>query len=244
MKKIIELVKYQLHIYFKGSRLVMPLVATAIFLLVMYSKSNWPVGVVSSCIITCYWVFLLMVWIGFSVSSAESPLMEQIICLRVQSNVYYYLGKMLFLMILGFIVNIICLLYPIVINLLSQGGLFERPLSVPDILNYFVLLCGSSMAGCSLGSFFHSRVMRDRKLAIVLTVLAATITIVRTAIINWAPFTKIFIWVLPPLDTMSKTYYEIKFFQIGKSFSLFLILFLYALIVFVVKSFICYKRKF
>jgi len=244
MKKINELVKYQLHIFFKGSKFVMPLVATAIFLLVMYSGDAMPVGVVASCVITCTFVFLLMVWIGLSVSSDESPIMEQIIFLRVQSNVYYFLSKMLFLIILGFIVNSICLLYPIVINLLSHGVLFERPLTISDILNYLVLLCGSSMAGSSLGSFFHSRVMKDRKMAIVLTVLFATVTITRTLIINSLPLIKIVTWVLPPLDMVSRIYGSVKFFQIGKSFKVFFILFVYAILAFIVKSFICYKRKF
>jgi len=244
MKKINELVKYQMHIYFKGSKFVMPFVATAIYLFIMYSPMGWPVGVVTSCVITCNWVFLLMVWVGLSVSSAESPIMEQIIFLRVKSNVCYYLSKMLFLIILGFIVNIICLLYPIVINLLSNGGAFERPLTFFDVINYLIVLCGSSMAGCSLGSFFHSRVMKDRKMAIVMTVLFATVTIARIPIINALPLTKIITWILPPLDMVSRTYGSVGFFQVGNSFKVFFILFVYAIIAFIVKSLICYKKKF
>jgi len=244
MKKINELVKYQLHIYFKGSKFVMPLVVTAIFLFVMYSSDARPVGVVTSCLITCNWVFLLMVWIGLSVSSDESPVMEQIIFLRVKSNVYYYLSKMLFLIILGFIVNSICLLYPIIINLLNNGTVFERPLTNFDILNCLILLCGSSVAGCSLGSFFHSRVMKDRKMAIVLTVLFATVTIVKIPIINSFPLIKIVTWILPPLDMVSRIYGSVKIFQVENSVKLFFILFVYAILVFIVKSLICYRRKF
>ena len=244
MKKINELVKYQLHIYFKGSKFVMPLVVMAIFLIFMYSSPARPVGVVTSAIITSTFVFLLMVWIGLSISSAESPIMEQIIFLRVHSNVYYYISKMLVLIIVGFTVNSICLLYPIIINLLNNGGVFERPLTIFDILNQLILLCGSSVAGCSLGSFFHPMVMKDRKMAIVLTVLFATVTIARTAIINSLSLVKIITWIFPPLDTVSRIYGNAEFFQIGKSLKLFLILFVYAILVFIVKSFICYKRKF
>lgn len=244
MKKIIELVKYQLQIYFKGSKFVMPFVAVAIFLFVLYSGDSRPVGVLTSFIISCYWVFILMVWIGLSVSSDESPIMEQIIFLRMQSNVYYYLCKMLCMIIIGFIINSICLLYPIVINLSSHGGLFERTLTISDVLNAFILLSGSSIVGGSLGSFFHPRVMKDRKLAIVLAVLATIITIAKTVIINEVPIIKLFIWILPPLDSVSRIYGQAEFFNIGKSIGLFLMILLYAIIVFSAKSFICYKRKF
>ena len=83
MLKIVESVKYQLQVYMKGSRFIMPLVVTVVIMYMMYSMS--PVDVVGSFCMNCYVVFLIMAWIGFGMSASENAVMEQIQLLRVQS---------------------------------------------------------------------------------------------------------------------------------------------------------------
>lgn len=221
----------------------MPFVTIAIFLFFMYIGSS-PGIFVGSIIITYYFVFVLMVWIGGSVSSSESPVMEQIIILRTQNNVFYYISKTIFVIILGLVVNSICLFLPVGMNLLNGGGVFKGAVTISDVINAFILLCGASVAGGSMGSFFHTRVMKDRKLAILLTVLGLICTLARTAITNGAPVTKKIIWILPPLDSVSRVYSKASNFETVKSLGIFSVLFLYSIIFFTVKSLICQKRKF
>lgn len=242
MKKTIELVKYQLMIFFRGSRFIMPLVMMAVFLYMMYSIK--PTGIVDSFSISCYLVFFIMVWIGLSVSSAEDTVMEQIQLLRVRNPVSYYLGKVIFLVVMGLAVDLICVVFPIVQNLLNHKALFLRPLTGYDILNAFLLLWGGSFVGGAIGSFFHPRIMRDRKLAIVLTVLVTILTSIRTTLVQEVPVFRFAAWIFPPLDRVSFVYGQSDVFQLKKTVMIFLILLLYGIIFSVLKSVICCKKKF
>ena len=58
----------------------MPLIASAVFLYVMYSVK--PLYVVSSYLISCTVIFLIMMWVGLSVSSGENTVTEQLVLLR------------------------------------------------------------------------------------------------------------------------------------------------------------------
>ncbi len=244
MKKIIESVKYQLQLYFKGSKFVMPFVMMTVFLYFIYFNTA-PSEIVANCKITYYFIFFLTVWIGWSVSSFENTIMEQTILLRIQSNSIYYFSKVVFLIVLGFMASTICGVIPIVINLLNGGSLFKQSMTIYDMVNFLLLLCASSLIGSALGSFFHVRVLKDRKTAIGLTILFTLLTFTKTAVINEIPFTKIFLWILPPLDYFSKIYNnEMDSFQLLNSFIIFLILFIYSLLYFTIKSCICYKNKF
>lgn len=244
MKKIIESVKYQLQLYFKANKFVMPFTMMAVFLYFMYFNTTSS-EIVANCKITYYFIFFLTVWIGWSVSSSENTIMEQTILLRIQSNPIYYFSKVLFLILLSFMTSAICGVIPIVINLLNGGTLFKRPMTIYDIVNFLLLLCGSSLIGGALGSFFHVRVLKDRKVTSGLTILFTLLTFTKTAVINEIPFTKIFLWILPPLDCFSKIYNnEIDSFQLLNSFIIFLILFIYSFLYFTIRSCVCYKNKF
>lgn len=246
MSKIVELVKYQLRIYFKDSRFIMPFVALAVFLYMMYSVS--PAGIVGCFCVTCYMVFPLMAWVGFSVSSSENEVMEQILMLRVQSNTVYYMGKALFLIIIELLVDFICLVFPLAKNILSylanKTFIFDRQLMGYDVLNIVLLLVGCSFVGGALGSLLHPCVIRDRKFAVLLTLLAVVLTVIRTSVIQEIPVFKLIAWVLPPIDKILIIYGSENSFSLVKTCSIFLPLMLYGVIYSLAKSVICCKRKF
>ncbi len=242
MKKTIELVKYQMTLFFRGSKFIMPLVIMAVFLYMMYSIK--PTGIVDSFSISGYLVFFIMVWISLLVSSSEDVVMEQIQLLRVQKSVYYYFSKVIFLMAVGLIVELICLIFPIVQNILNHNELFLRQLTVYDLLNAFLLLGGCSFAGGSIGSLFHPRVLRDRKLAIVLTVLVTVLASIRTVLTQEVPILKAVLFIVPPLDRISVVYGQTDVFQLHQTMVIFLWLVFYGIVFSMVKSVICYRRKF
>lgn len=244
MKKIIESVKYELQLYFKGSKFVMPFIMMAVFLYFVYFKTTSN-EIVANCKITYYFIFFLTVGIGWSVSSSENAIMEQTVLLRLQSSLIYYLSKVLFLILLGFMASTICVVIPIIINLLNGGTLFKQSMTIYNIINFLLLLYGSSLIGGALGSFFHVRVLKDRKTAIGLMILFTLLTFTKTAVINEFSFTKIFLWILPSLDCFSKIYNnKMDSFQLQNSFIIFLILFIYSVLYFIIRCSICYKNKF
>lgn len=242
MKAISNLVRYQLELYFKGSRFVMPFVVMTAFLFTLYSVK--PVDIVDGFSVTCYLVFFIMVWIGQGLVSSENTVMEQIQLLRVKRDWVYYLGQVVFLFVLGLMADVFCLALPFVLNLVNHGELFTRTLTGLDMLNGFLLFCACSSAGGALGSLLHPRVMRDRKTAMVLTLLAALVSMTRIVLVRKIPVLKWGIWIFPPLDEITMVYGGEKIFQIVRTGKIFLIFMIYGVVYSLIKSVICQRKKF
>lgn len=242
MKKVIEYVKLQLHMYFKGSGFVMPVIAAATYLYIMYSVK--PLNVVSSYLISSTVIFLLMMWIGLSVSSSENMVSEQLVSLRMRSESGYYAGKVIFLGCIVLLFDGLFTLFPVVQNLINRGGMFVRPLLASDVANAFFIQGGCAFSGIALGSLLHPRVMKDRKLAILLTVLLAVLSIARVSITTWLPLMNGILWVLPPVMLPAEIYGNSEYFQGGQTVWIFMGLFIYGIVYCVIKSWICHRNKF
>lgn len=89
------------------------------------------------------------------------------------------------------------------LHIYFKGNKFIMPLTAYDVLNAFILVAGCSFAGGALGSLLHPRVMEDRKLAVVLTVLFSVLTVVRTGLVQEITSLKYVAWILPPVDRVS-----------------------------------------
>lgn len=224
----------------------MPFVVVFIFMYMMYTGIG-NVNIVDFFCITCYLVFLVMVWTGFSVVSAENEVMEQIQMLRVNSNSVYYMGKELFLIVIGLLINCICLAFPVIkyiLSIVSRTLIFDRQFMGSDILNAFILLAGCSIVGGMLGSFLHPNVMRDRKAAMLITLLAAVLTIIRISIVSEIPFLKFILWILPPVDKIFIIYGKEDYFRLGQTCGIFMLLLVYGVVYSLMKSVICCRRKY
>lgn len=242
MRKIVELVKYQRQIYFGGSRFVMPLIAAVAFLFVMYSMK--PLKIVDSYSLSCYFVFFVMVWIGFGLSADENPVMEQILQLRTRSGFCYYFSKIVFACMLGVILSAMCAVFPVLQNVLNQFMLFSRPLTGYDVLNAAVLLSGYAFAGGALGSLLHPRVMKDRKLAVILTALLTLLTLTRTAWVREVPVLKWIAWIFPPVHRISVVYGQSDSFRFLSSAWIFASMLAYGIVLGMIKSVLCHRNKF
>lgn len=244
MKKTFELLKFQIKIYFKGARLVMPFIVMALFIFAMYFNTN-AYDIVQICQITYYFVFLLMVWMGVSIISSENVSMEQLLLLRTNHEMDYYISKFLFLAVLGVMVNVICYLIPAIIILVSGSKIFARMVTVYDVTGTFLILCGAAIAGGGLGVFFHPIVLKDRKMALALTSLVAVTAIARTGITGSFPPLKMLLWIVPPLDFIKIfTNSELDTLRVGDAAALFFILLFYTITGYVIRSWICYKKRF
>lgn len=224
----------------------MPFIVVFIFMYMMYTGIG-KVEIVDFFCITCYLVFLVMVWTGFSVASADNEVMEQILMLRVNNNSVYYMGKELFLIVIGLLINCICLAFPVIkyiLSVMSRTLIFDRQLMGSDILNAFILLSACSIVGGTLGSFLHHNVMRDRKAAMLITLLAAVLTIIRTSIVSEIPVLKFITWILPPVDKIFIIYGKEDYFGLAQTCGIFMMLLVYGAMYSLIKSVICCKRKY
>lgn len=178
--------KYRLLCYFNGYSFVMPCIVICIFMRFMYSVK--PMDVVSGCLITVPFLFLLMVWVGMGEMNRENRVMEQILELRVHKTWAYYAGVM-------------------------------------------------------LGSFLHSDICRDRKMAIALTVSAALLAVTKGMIISEKPLLRYFLWFLPDVLRPAMQYGNAEYFKMGVSFGCFAVLMLCAVMYGVIGSLWQYKRR-
>lgn len=242
MKKLSNLVKYQLQLYFKGSRFVMPLIVTAIFLYTMYSIK--PLSIVSSFLITGVFLFLLTVWIGLTAVSVEDPTAEQLLLLRVKNDSLYYLSKCIYVLAVGLLANILCTVFPVIQNILNGGDMFTRDITLFDCVNAFLLQCGCVFIGSALGSLFHPRVMKDRRLAILLTVFLTILTLVRTALAEKLIIFRFIAWIFPPVMNAASQYGNAEYFQLKQSILIMLYMIVYGSILFAIKTLLCKRNKF
>lgn len=232
----------QIQTYFKGSSAAMPFVVLAAFLRILYSVK--PLDVISGYLLSSVFCFLLMVWTGASVVQRENPVMEQVLYLKMGNPVKYYLGKCLFLFIIALIPDLFCTFVPVMINALNDSDMFIRPIEVADLINAFLLMAGCGSSGAALGSLLHPRIMKDGKLALMLTALLTILSVVRVGIAQKIPVLKYILWILPPVMLPQQVYGNTAYFQIGQSICIFGILFLYTIIYSVIKSIGCHRNKF
>lgn len=242
MMKIVKLVKYQLKVYFKGTGFVMPFIAMATFLYVMYSQK--PLDVISGFLITGVFIFLIMAWVGMSTAQQEDEVMEQILIFKMNSAAAYYIGKLLFLVVIALIFALLCILFPVIQNQINSSNLFKRELIASDIISPLLFVSGSAICGAFLGNLFHPRVMKERRLAYVSLALICVLVIAKTAIIEEMPFLQYILCILPSIMKPTEIFADVECFNTLQSIQLFLLLILYASAFGGLKSIICHTKKF
>ena len=222
MRRFSGLVKYQMQQYFSTSRFAMPFAVLMILLYSIYSSR--PVGVVDSLMVSCVFLFLLMVWIGVTACDMEHEVSEQILILRVQSAWKYYSSHACFLFLIGMISSAIAVLFPVIMDLCSRGQLFERPLKAADLLYGFPLMSVSAFLGGALGEISHPGLNRNRKTAILFTFLLAVTAVTKAAILKNVPVLAVLLWVVPPISDVTAMFAEESCFSVNKCSTAFIIL--------------------
>ena len=191
-----RLSRYHLALYLCTSRFAMQAVALTLFVAVLYSTA--PAEAVSDFMLSAAMLFFLMVWVGFGM--ADDPVMEQLLSLKAGSALKHHMGDALFLLTVAALFGGAAVAYPAAVNLISRGGLFKPPLTVPDALQALALLASAAFSGGVAGWFFHPRVVSDRKLAALTALLMAVIGLVKAGIADaWPPFAAVG-WLFPPLS--------------------------------------------
>ena len=215
-------VRYQIQQYFSTRRLVMPL---AVLLVLLYSiYSSKPVGVIDSLTVSSVFIFLVMVWIGATACDMENAVSEQILILRMQSAVKYYISHTVFLFLMGMMVSLIGILFPVIMDLCSQGQLFDRPLRIADLLWGFFIMSLSGFSGSSLGEISHPRINRSRKTAVIFTFLLAVTAVTKAAILEMIPVLAVILWVIPPISDVTALFAGETYFSADKCSTAFIIL--------------------
>lgn len=201
MRTVKELMKYYFLIYFKSPKFVMPFSAVLLFLYFTYSTA--PTGIVESYTVSIVAGFLIMMWIGLTYNSLIDPVSEQLLILKAQSMLTYYISRVLFLFILGVIVSAVMTFFPVIQHIVNGFQLYDRGITAADIPASLLLHSLAGFAGGAAGSFLHQRIMKDRRVAIIITFGIASLALAKTALNDTYAIAEYVTWALPPIaDTV------------------------------------------
>ena len=240
--RIASQLKYQLHLWFRSSKWVSPLVFIVIFLYLMYSIA--PLQVEGGYIVSTTFLFLVMGWIGMMSVREEISTTEYLLYLRNPSKRSYYLAKLVWTAVLALIVTMLCLVFPIIQNVLKGGKLFIRAVTCVDILNAFLIMSGAAICGGSVGTFFHPCFVRDRRWSVLYTLAMNVLAIVKVSIVHQIPAMKYILWVIPSATLSSELYHEKNEFHLMTSLLILGIYLLYAVVLHLIKCHLCDCRRF
>lgn len=240
MSRINYLLKYHFLVYMKSNKFVMPLFIFLLFVGTTYSTT--PLPVVSTLVMISTSLFYLMVWISMTYMTVENPVSEQLIILKVKSHTLYNFSKILFLLLVGIALSIISIIVTILIYLF--GDIFIRNLTLIDILAAFILHCFIALLGVIVGMFFNSRVIKERKSGIMLTVLVAVMALAKVPLNEKMPLTKFITWLFPPLYNVIDLFIKDDFFLMNNVAIAVLYICIYSLIAGFLYLYILKKKKF
>lgn len=190
MKRIFELVRFNMALFFKSPRFVVPLLAEIIFLFVMYYGNNGKYDISAVLFITVFFSFCLMLWVGNIIISLKNERLEQILLLRTDKYALS-ISELLFVAALSFLVTIVCYVIPMTVNYIGNGCLIKQHIQVYNVLCTLMIVWLGGIIGGVIGSLFHNNIVKDRKTVVLTTILIAILTLSREAIVaqvNWAKY--------------------------------------------------------
>ena len=203
MKRIFELVRFNMALFFKSPRFVVPLLAEIIFLFVMYYGNNGKYDISAVLFITVFFLFCLMLWVGNSIISLKNERLEQILLLRTDKYALS-ISELLFVAALSFLVTIVCYGIPMTVNYIGNGCLIKQRIQVYNVLCTLMIVWLGGIIGGVIGSLFHNNIVKDRKTVALTTILIAILTLSREAIVEQVQWAKYVLFMLPPLDAIKE----------------------------------------
>jgi hypothetical protein len=190
-----ELFKYHVRTFFKSNKIIVPMLLWLVYLRLSYSQK--PVSFLPNIAMSVVILFFIMLWVGFGYMDMEDTVSEQLMILRVRSYHRYQLSKVIFLFFLDAIFGVIGILFPMFEDIFNQ--MFTYRLTAFDLLISFGLHCILGFLGAMVGAFFHPRIMKNRKMAILLALSVALIGYTKGPIITQLPFARFILWIFPPV---------------------------------------------
>lgn len=237
-----NLLSYHFKVYLKSNKLLLPFLIYLFYLFTAYGIM--PYSIVSSFSESAWVVFFIMTFVGFSYSELENPVTEQLVLLKVKNDNLYYMSRIVVLVIVGVIMSVMGMLYPVISNIYNSSQLFTRDLLLSDIMFGLALHCIMGFLGAMTGSLFHPRIIKNRKIAILMVFIAAILAVAKGALIEEVPFIGFITWIFPPVYDTLVIFTNSEFFSLHTMAIPFLWGLLYATVLMFVQIHYLKKNKF
>lgn len=237
-----NLLSYHFKVYLKSNKLLLPFLIYLLYLFTAYSIM--PYSIVSSFSESAWVVFFIMTYVGFSYTELENSVTEQLVLLKVKNDNLYYISRIIVLVIVGVIMSVIGMLYPVINNIYNSSQLFTRDLLLSDIIFGLLLHCMMGFLGAMTGSLFHPRIIKNRKIAILMVFFTAVLAVAKGALIEEVPFMGFITWIFPPVYNMLVTFTNSEFFSLQTMVIPFLWGLTYGTVLMIVQIHFLKKNKF
>ncbi len=204
----------------RSSRLIVPLLVLFAYIGIAYAVA--PLNIMSSFSICSIVLFILMLSIGMMEDHIGYAMIEQTILVRLRRKGLFYLGKAALMAAVSLVFAALAVLAPVLIDLSRGGALFSRGIVVADVLSGFVLFALTGLCGGVTGLFAHHRIIANRKIAILVCIAFALLTVIKGAMNAQVEMLKYVTWILPPVHDLSVAYSKYEYFRFEATWSYFL----------------------
>lgn len=214
MKKYIDLIHYHFDIYFKTNKYIMPILVWFVVLVNSYTIKN--IEIVSSFMVTAIALNFIMIWLGISYFDSVDVVAEQILLLKVGKRSTYYLSKYYFMILVGIVLSLGGVLFPVFQNAVNGFDMFLRSITVQDVASGFIIHSALATMGLSVAIVFQPMCLKDRKIALLIMSLVSIVGLAKKGIIEQNSIFKYILWVFPPTSKIIELFSDCDYFG-GKS---------------------------
>ena len=243
MKKIVNILYFYCFTFVRSSKYVMPLALLILLQMSLYIIARGEaLDFINSLFLAEIFAFTIAIWLGYTSSGWIDEVTEQLLILRIKSDVLYHSIYCLFLLVVSVFISLISILIPTIFHLFDSG-LFQQ-FNVIYFSYSFLLFLGSSFAGISLGALFHPRIMVDKNEVSLYVSVVGLVSITRHSIVNQYEIFQYLLWLFPNVSAHHSIIIDSSQFTFLIVVRLFLFNMLYGLAYSLIKILLLSRKKF
>lgn len=180
----------------KSSVLTVPTVAMLIFFGAMYTIA--PFEICSSFLLSAVFLYFIGLFLSMSLNGRENDIYEETLSMHCLVPHSYYWSRELLLITLNLCYALALIIVPAVLFFIDSTR-FTRQLEFEDIAcgGLHIFMCG--LGGMATGDFFHPRIFRKRRDAIIGAFAISLFAVSKYGLIHFSNVFGILNIVLPPV---------------------------------------------
>lgn len=191
---MIALIPYMLKYYIRSFRYVPSLLFFIISLGLIYSYGGISVG--NNYTFTLAVIFFFSAWVTIGFIDVEDRIQQQLTILHVKNPIPYYVSKFISVWIITLPFSISIVLYPVIF------GLFNRGIIGLELLIIFIAHIMASLLGISVTALFDSRLVYNRRTALIILATVLTFSVAQIVVIKAYPVITYIGWITPPISLL------------------------------------------
>ncbi len=241
LRNLIEIYRLRLKMLKKSSTLTIPTVVTLIFLGAMYSVA--PHNICSSFLLSALFIYFICLFLSIYLNGGENDIYEETLFLHCLDIHSYYFSRELLLITLDLCYTLVLTLVPTILFLMDNGR-FTRQMELADIAcgGGHIFMCG--LGGMMTGDFFHPRIFRKRRNAIIGAIAISLLAVSKEGLIDCSSAFSILNFILPPITDGLKSVGSNSYFEPREMMLICMHLAVYCLLIMIVKIKMLEKKKF